>query len=32
MRNYVPADLLRLAPEELEEQGLYNLLARTAST
>ena len=26
MRNYVPADLLRLAPEELEEQGLYNLL------
>ena len=26
MRNHVPADLLRLAPEDLEEQGLYNLL------
>jgi DNA-binding GntR family transcriptional regulator len=26
MRNPVPADLLRLAPEDLEEQGLYNLL------
>jgi DNA-binding GntR family transcriptional regulator len=26
MRNHVPADLLRLAPEDLEAQGLYNLL------
>jgi DNA-binding GntR family transcriptional regulator len=26
MRNHVPADLLRLAPEDLEEQGLYKLL------
>jgi DNA-binding GntR family transcriptional regulator len=26
MRNHVPADLLRLAPGDLEEQGLYNLL------
>ena len=26
MRNHVPADLLRLTPEDLEEQGLYNLL------
>jgi DNA-binding GntR family transcriptional regulator len=26
MRNHVPADLLRLAPEDLEEQGLYHLL------
>jgi DNA-binding GntR family transcriptional regulator len=26
MRNHVPADLLRLVPEDLEEQGLYNLL------
>jgi DNA-binding GntR family transcriptional regulator len=26
MRNHVPADLLRLTPEDLESQGLYNLL------
>jgi DNA-binding GntR family transcriptional regulator len=26
MRNHVPANLLRLAPEDLEEQGLYHLL------
>ena len=26
MRNHVPAALLRLTPEDLEEQGLYNLL------
>jgi DNA-binding GntR family transcriptional regulator len=26
MRNHVPADLLRLRREDLEEQGLYNLL------
>jgi DNA-binding GntR family transcriptional regulator len=26
MRNHLPADLLRLAPEDLEEQGLYHLL------
>jgi GntR family transcriptional regulator len=26
MRNHVPADLLPLTPEDLEEQGLYNLL------
>jgi DNA-binding GntR family transcriptional regulator len=26
MRNHVPADLLRLSREDLEEQGLYNLL------
>ena len=26
MRNHVPADLLRLTPEDLEAQGLYNLL------
>ena len=26
LRNHVPAALLRLAPEDLEEQGLYNLL------
>jgi DNA-binding GntR family transcriptional regulator len=25
MRNHVPADLLRLTPEDLEAQGLYNL-------
>jgi DNA-binding GntR family transcriptional regulator len=26
MRNHVPADLLRLSPEDLEVHGLYNLL------
>ncbi len=26
MRNHVPADLLRLTPEDLEQHGLYNLL------
>jgi DNA-binding GntR family transcriptional regulator len=26
MRNHVPANLLRLSPEDLEAQGLYNLL------
>jgi DNA-binding GntR family transcriptional regulator len=26
MRNHVPADLLPLTPEDLEEQGLYSLL------
>ena len=32
MRNHVPADLLRLAPEDLEDRGCTTCSARTAST
>ena len=32
MRNYVPAHLLRLAPADLEAQGLYNLLRANGIT
>jgi DNA-binding GntR family transcriptional regulator len=32
MRNHVPAGLLRLTPEDLEERGLYHLLRANGVT